>query len=76
MQTQVNNTSAPAIAQGARLNRINRVAKVATAARQATRKGIIYTSVCHICHTEQNLITYKRAEGDITLCRRHAGETA
>ena len=74
MQRQFNNTAAPAIAQGARLTKNLRVAKVATRARQATRKGIIYKSVCQICHTEQNLITYKRAEGDVTLCRRHAGE--
>jgi len=76
MQRQFNNTAAPAIAQGARLNKINRVARVATAARQANRKGIIYKSVCQICHTEKNLITYKRAEGDLILCRRHAGDPA
>lgn len=76
MQRQSNNTTAPAIAQGASLTKINRVAKVATKARQAKRTGITYKSVCQICHTELNLITYKRAEGDITLCRRHAGEPA
>lgn len=76
MQRQLNNTAAPAIAQGARLNKINRVAKITTRARQANRKGIIYKSVCQICHTEKNLITYKRAEGDITLCRRHAVDPA
>ncbi len=76
MQQQLNNTAAPAIAQGARLDKNYRVARVATAARQANRAGVIYKSVCQICHTELNLITYKRAEGDITLCRRHAGEPA
>ena len=77
MQRQFNNTAAPAIAQGARLDknlRVDRVATRATAARQANRTGVIYKSVCQICHTERNLITYKRAEGDVTLCRRHAGE--
>ena len=74
MQTQVNNTASPAIVQGARLDKNYRVAKIATKARQANRTGVIYKSVCQICHTERNLITYKRAEGDVTLCRRHAGE--
>lgn len=76
MQTQVNITASPAIAQGARLDKINRVAKIATRARQANRTGVIYKSVCQICHTELNLITYKRAGGDVILCRRHAGDPA
>lgn len=79
MQRQLNNTAAPAIAQGARLDKIYGVVNLstrATKARQANRKGIIYKSVCQICHTEQNLITYKRAGGDVILCRRHAGDPA
>ena len=76
MQQQLNNTASPAKVQGARLDKLNRVAKVATKARQANRTGIIYKSVCQICHTEQNLITYKRAGGDVILCRRHAGDPA
>lgn len=76
MQRQLNNTASPAIAQGARLTKNSRVAKIATKARQANRTGVIYKSVCQICHTELNLITYKRAGGDVILCRRHAGDLA
>jgi predicted nucleic acid-binding Zn ribbon protein len=61
MQQQLNNTTAPAIAQGRSLTNPKHLLK-------------IYIPICQHCGQESNLLTFKRAEGNVTLCRRCAGE--